>query len=166
MVKLINMELTETQIKLLKDLMIQSARKGNLANGGIVLEDGKIIASAESLVVSDTDATAHSERILVEKVCKLKHNNFTPGLTLVTVTEPCLMCISACSWAGYKQIAYMIPAKKYIDKIPWMAEITKINKQEIANSFHNPIELIHIDELENEFSKVFEEEMKYLLEKS
>ena len=154
------MKLTETQIKLLKDLMIKSAQKGNLANGGFVLENGKIIASAESLVVSNADATAHSERMLVEKVCKLKHNNFTPGLTLVTVTEPCLMRLSACSWAGYKEIAYIIPAKKYIDKIPWMAEITKIDKQKIANLFHNPIKLTHIKELENEFNKVFEEEMK------
>ena len=146
--------------------MVQSARKGNLANAGLVLEDGEVIASAESLVVSNTDATAHSERMLVEKVCKLKHDNFTPGLTLVSVIEPCLMCMSACSWAGYKEIAYIISAKKYIDKIPWMAEITKVDKQEIANLFHNPIKLIHIKELENEFSKVFEEEMKSLLEKT
>ena len=106
------MKLTATQIELLKELMVNSAKKGNLANSGMVLKNGKTIASAESLVVSNHDATAHSERMLVEEVCKKKKANYTPGLTMVTVVEPCLMCMSACAWAGYKEIAYIIPTKK------------------------------------------------------
>ena len=45
-------KLTKEQERLLKKLMINSARKGNLANSGIVLEGGKIIASSESLSLS------------------------------------------------------------------------------------------------------------------
>lgn len=157
------MELANKQIQLLKDLMTSSAKKGNLANGALVLKNGELVASSESLVSSDNDATAHAERLLVEQVCKQKENNYTPGLTMVTVTEPCLMCMSACAWAGYKEIHYIIPAKKYLDKIPWMSEISEINKEQIANSFHEPIKLIHLKELENEFSKLFEDLMNNLL---
>ena len=110
-----------------------SARKGNLANAGFVLDNKIVVASAESWVVSSSDATAHSERMLVETVCKLKHTNYTPGLTMVSVVEPCLMCMSACSQAGYKEICYIIPAKKYVKKIPWMTDTVIINKILIAN---------------------------------
>lgn len=157
------MELTQEQIKQLKELMINSARKGNLANSGLVIENGKTIATAESLVVSNHDATAHSERMLVGKVCRLKQNNYTPGLTLVTVCEPCLMCLSACAWAGYRALAYIIPAAKYIQKIPWMSENTKIDKQEVARTFSEPIKLIHLSQYEAEFSEVFETQMASLL---
>lgn len=157
------LELTQEQIKQLKKLMINSARKGNLANSGIVIENGKTIAMAESWVVTNHDATSHSERMLVEKVCKAKGNNYTPGLTMVTVCEPCLMCMSACVWAGYKKIAYIIPAKKYIKKIPWLSENTKVNKQEIARSFSEPIELILLIQYQKEFCRVFETESANLL---
>lgn len=157
------MKLSQQQIQELKELMVNSAKKGNLANSGLVIEDGKIIATSESWVVTNHDATAHSERMLVEKVCKLKGKNYTPGLTMVTVCEPCLMCMSACAWAGYKTIAYVIPASKYIEKIPWMSENTKVDKQEVAKTFSEPIELIHLAQYEDEFSKVFEAEMASLL---
>jgi len=155
--------LQKDQISILKELMVKSAQKGNLANAGFVLENDKIIASAESWVVSSCDATAHSERMLVEIVCKLKHSNYTPGLTMVTVTEPCLMCLSACSWAGYKDIAYIIPAVKYIKKIPWMSEVSGIDKNKLLSQFNNPLTIIHLKEYEQEFSNIFEAEMKELL---
>lgn len=158
------MKLTPDQIVLLKKLMKISAKKGNLANAGLVTENNIVIASAESWVASSYDATAHSERMLVEIVGKLKHSNYTPGLKMVSVVEPCLMCMSACSQAGYKEICYIIPAKKYIEKIPWMSD-TKADKQMIASNFYEPIILTHLEEYEKEFCKVFEQAMSNLLNK-
>lgn len=158
------MRLTTKQIKLLKDLMSNSARKGNLANSGLALENGKTIASAESLVVTNKDATAHSERILVEKIGKMKGSNYTPGLTMVTVVEPCLMCMSACSQAGYKEIAYIIPAKRYVKKIAWMTDVREsVDKQTVAKSFSKAIKLTHLSQYEEEFCEVFEKVMRDLL---
>lgn len=160
------MKLTTEQIQLLKDLMTNSAKKGNLANSGLVLENGKTVASAESWVVTNRDATAHSERMLVEKVGKMKGSNYTPGLTMVTVVEPCLMCMSACSQAGYKEVAYIIPAKRYVDKIAWMTDVKdSLDKQKIAQSFSEPIILTHLAEYEDEFCSVFEKVMQHLLSK-
>ncbi len=159
------MELTTEQIELLKTLMTNSANKGNLANSGMVLEDNKMIASDESLVVTNHNAIDHSERMLVEKVCKAKESNYTAGLTMITVCQPCLMCLSACSQAGYKTIAYIIPAKKYVDKIPWRTDNNQVNMEEIAKTMSDPIELIHLSQYEEEFSEVFEKAMDKRLNK-
>lgn len=141
-------------------LAISSARKGNLFNSAIVLEDDKVIATSESLVVTNNDATDHSERMLVSKVCKKKRSNYTPGLTMVTVVEPCLMCLSACSWAGYTQILFIIPTSKYIKKMPWMSDTKDLNKNSVLKHLNNPIKVIHLKELEEKFSKNFEKEME------
>ena len=155
------MKLTPGQTQLLKDLMIKSSQKGNLANAGLVLENEKMIASEESLVASNHDATAHSERMLVARVGELKNSNYTPGLIMVTVVEPCIMCMSACSQAGYAEIVYIIPAAKYIEKLGWkMTDSVKIDKQKLAQDFSSQIKLTQIKELEEEFSMVFEEAMK------
>ncbi|KKQ51366.1 hypothetical protein A3A52_01045 [Candidatus Woesebacteria bacterium RIFCSPLOWO2_01_FULL_39_14] len=159
------MKLTKEGIALLKKLMAISANKGNLANAGIVLENGKIIASAESLVVSSSDATAHSERMLVSEVCKLRHTNYTAGLTMVSVVEPCLMCLSACSQAGYKEIAFIIPAERYVEPIPWMTDIRNLDKEGLSKKFSNPLKYVHLKEHEGEFCKVFEKAMLRLLKK-
>lgn len=156
--------LTPAQIQTLKKLMKNSALKGNLANSGMVFENGKAIASAESWVVTNHDATAHSERMLVTKVCNSKGTNYTPGLIMLTVVEPCIMCMSACSQAGYSEIQYIIPAKKYVKKIPWMTDSSKTNKQDLAVNFSHPIKLTHLGKFEKEFCVVFEEAMKRLLE--
>jgi len=159
------MELSPKQLEQLKELMSNSARKGNLANSGMVLENSQTLACAESWVVTNHDATAHSERMLVEKICKQKSSNYTPGLAMVTVCEPCLMCLSACSQAGYKSIAFIIPAKKYVRKIPWMSDNQNINKDEIARTMSEPVELIHLAQYEDEFSVIFEKEMSTILNK-
>ncbi len=157
------MKLSNKQIELLKQLMGNSAQKGNLANSGLLIESGEIIASAESLVASNHDATAHSERMLVSRAGKLKGSNYTPGLQIVTVVEPCIMCMSAASQAGIKEIYYIVPAAKYVDKIPWTTDSTKTDKNKLAADFSEPIRLIHLKEYEEEFSKIFEEEMGKLL---
>ncbi|MDP1743198.1 MAG: hypothetical protein Q8L51_00240 [Candidatus Amesbacteria bacterium] len=157
------MNLTKEQIDLLKELMANSARKGNLANSGMVFENDKLLASAESWVVSNHDATAHSERMLVEQVCKSKEANYTPGLIMLSIVEPCTMCMSACSQAGYTKICYIIPASRYVVKIPWMTDGIKINKQELAQNFSEPLDLVRLTQYEEEFCKVFEKAMSRLL---
>ncbi len=160
------MTLTPDQIKILKTLMRSSARKGNLATAAFVLEGENVIASSESLVGTDSNMTAHAERLLVEKVGQLKKSPYTPGLIMVTVVESCLMCISACSQAGYKEIRYIIPAKRYVKDFHLMTDITDdLDKNDIASKLSEPIKLVHLGEYEDEFCKVFEPEMEPVFRK-
>lgn len=154
------MKLNSEQVKILKKLMIVSAKKGNLPNSGIVIEGDKTIASAESWVVSSCDATAHSERMLVQMVGNLKHSNYTPGLKMVSVVESCVMCLSACSQAGYEEVYYIIPAQRYKKSNPWMSDIYTMDKAVIAKNFASPIKFIHLKEYEEEFCKIYEEVYK------
>lgn len=154
------MKLTNEQIDLLKKLMTVSAKKGNLPNSGIVLEEDKIIASAESWVLSSCDATAHSERMLVQTVGSLRHSNYTPGLKMVSVIESCLMCLSACSQAGYDEVYYIIPTVRYKNSNPWISDIYTMDKAEIAKNLTHPVKFIHLNEYEEEFCKIYEEAYK------
>jgi tRNA(Arg) A34 adenosine deaminase TadA len=153
------MKLTEKQIKRLKDSMIESRKKGNIATAAIVLNaDGELIDSAESLVASDCDATAHSELTLVSRIGRKMKSNYTPGLIMITVLEPCLMCMSACSQAGYDKIYYIVPAERFLASNPLMTDVNdKVNKKKLAQNFSDPVELIHLERYEEEFSKLFEE---------
>ena len=139
--------------------MTRSAQKGNLANAALVIEEDRCIASGESLVASSFDATAHDERLLVEMVCKKKASHYTPGLIMVTVVEPCLMCLSACAQAGYKEVAFIIPAHRYIQKIPYMSDVIGLDKNVVAKAFLEPIALTHLKEFEEQFCDVFEKQM-------
>jgi len=151
--------LNNKQKSVLLDKMVSSARKGNLATSALALDKNKIVAASESWVVSQTDATAHAERMLIGRICQDRGNNHTPGLTLVTVVEPCLMCLSAAAWAGYERIAYIIPAKRYQEKIPWMSDCPGLDKDKIARGLRNSVTLEHLGLHEKEFARVFEKLM-------
>ncbi len=153
------MKLNKKQIKILKELMTASRKKGNIATSAIVLDkSGNLLGSADSVVASDHDATAHAELRLVSRVGKKLKNNYTPGLIMVTVLESCLMCMSACSQAGYEKMFYIIPAKRYLSTNPLMTDVNEnVDKTLIANNFSDPIKLIHLKEYEEEFCQLFEE---------
>ncbi|MBU3924676.1 nucleoside deaminase [Patescibacteria group bacterium] len=158
------MKLSQIQINTLEKLMITSGKKGNLPNGAILIDrKGKIICKGESLVATNKDATAHAERMVIEKVCKKIKSPIIPHYKLVSVFEPCLMCLSAAYWAGIKEIYYIIPACKYWDAIPWVSESKKINKNDLAGKFSEKIKLEHLGEYEKEFSKIFDEYAKNLI---
>ncbi|GAB4163039.1 MAG: hypothetical protein Fur003_5830 [Candidatus Dojkabacteria bacterium] len=145
------MKLTKTQINQLKKLMKASAQKGNLANGALLLDkNNKTIGMAESWVVSSCNATAHSEHLLVELACKLQNSHFTRGFKIVSVVEPCLMCLSAASQAGIEELAYIIPAQRFIKEIPWMSDVVGVDKHELCKRFQFKI-LFNKFECENVF---------------
>lgn len=152
--------LTNKQRIILLDLMKSSREKGNLANSAIAIKNNKIIAISESLVVSDNNATAHSERILVEKIGNHENSHISNGYSIVTVVEPCLMCLSACSQANIKNVYYIIPAKQYIKEIPWMSDINNFDKHMLAKKFSNQVNLVYLKNENPFFSKEFEELME------
>ncbi|MFB6088760.1 MAG: deaminase [Candidatus Aenigmatarchaeota archaeon] len=159
------MELKERQIETLKGLTKKSATKGNLPNAAIVLEGGEMIASSQSLVASDNNVTSHAELLAIEKICKLRESAWTPGLNLVSVVEPCTMCLSAASQAGYENVYYIIPAKRYEDEVLYITDVQVGFKEGLVKNFKNDINLIYLKGLEEEFSEVFEDVLPDSLKK-
>lgn len=161
------MELNQTQIKILKDLMIASGKKGNLPNSAILIDNaGKIAGESGSLVATSKDATAHAERLVIEKVCKMSNSPMIPQYKLISVFEPCLMCLSATWWAGIKEVYYIIPASKYWDSIPWAAEGKNIDKNDLINKFSEKMKFKHLSEYEKDFSGVFDDYIKNIISRN
>ncbi|MGB9707222.1 MAG: nucleoside deaminase [Microgenomates group bacterium] len=151
-------------IETLKELSVDSAKKKNLPTASILINNNdEVLAFSESLVASNTDATAHSERLVIEKYCKKIHSPIISNTKLITVIEPCLMCLSACYWAGIERVYYILPASLYWDKISWLVESKKINKQKIINQFEPPLQLFWLKKLMNEFRPVFENYIKNVI---
>ncbi len=160
------MKLIEPHLRILKKLAISSGKKGNLPNSAIIInKDGVIKGYSESLVATNTDATAHAERLVIEKVCKKNHLPVIPEYNLITILEPCLMCISASYWAGIKNIYYIISSSKFYNDLPWITESKKINKIQLINQFEEKINIIHLKEYETEFIKLFSSYIKRVIKR-
>ncbi len=152
------MELSKRIIEELKQLMIVSGKKGNLPNGAVLIGSytHKLLASSPSLVATNNDATAHAERLVISQYCQKIKKPFFENVILTTVFEPCLMCLSAAYWAGVEEVWFIIPASAFWDKIPWMAEGKKLNKQKILKKFNPPLTLRHLPSYEKEFTQTVE----------
>ncbi len=158
------MELTKSQIQTLKSLAIDSANKKNLPNAALMLDGNKIVESEGSYPASTPDATAHSERVVITNVCKRIGKFLLPATySIVSIFEPCLMCIGAAYWAGIKKIYYIIPASKYVDKIPWATESKTIDKHKLIAQFNEKMEIIKLDKYEKEFTALFDEYVKKIV---
>lgn len=161
------MKLTNEQIDKLKSLAINSAKKRNLPNGAIIIsQNGKIIDFSESLVATNTDATAHAERLVIEKVCKKEKSPVIPQYILITILEPCLMCLSACYWAGIKEIYFLIPSSRYSKKLPWITESKKLDKKMLIKKFEEKINYCHLKEYEEEFVAIFDKFIKKVIKRN
>lgn len=145
---------------ILQELMVNSAELGNLATGAVALEGQRVLAKSLSLVSSHRDATAHAELLLVKEVCDLKQSHFTPGLVMLCVLEPCLMCLSACAQAGYSDVQFIISADRFRDTCNYVSDVSAFDKALVVQHFVHPITFTHLREFEDEFSAVFARAMQ------
>jgi tRNA(Arg) A34 adenosine deaminase TadA len=79
---------------------------GQAPFGAVVVIGGKTIASAHNSVRATVDPTAHAEIMAIRKSCSKLYTTSLEDSTIYTTCEPCLMCLSACFWAGVKKIVY------------------------------------------------------------
>ena len=150
------MQLSGKIINSLERLLTFSGEQGNLPNAAVLVDSRthKLLASAPSLVATNSDATAHAERLVISQQCQEVKKPVLHNTILITVMEPCLMCLSAAYWAGIQLVYFVIPASVLWDEIPWMAESKKIDKHQLLTKFHPPLKLKHLPEYEKHFSKI------------
>jgi len=89
---------------------IDAARRGLLAGeppvGACLVRDGDIIATSNNGVISDLDATAHAEIRVIREACRQQRALSLAGCTLYATVEPCLMCLTACHYAGIGAVVF------------------------------------------------------------
>jgi tRNA(adenine34) deaminase len=74
--------------------------------GAVIVQAGKVVASAHNLTNLKTDPCGHAELLAIRKAAKkLKRWRLT-GCTLYVTLEPCAMCAGAIVWSRLDRVVY------------------------------------------------------------
>jgi len=92
-----------------------SLREGNNGFGAVIVQDGKIIASAHDKEDTEHDPTSHAEINVIKEASKILGGKLS-GCILVSTHEPCPMCAYAIIWSGITSIAYGYSIREAIDQ--------------------------------------------------
>ena len=74
---------------------IESAERGEIPVGALILRDGKIIAAAGNGRERDRSALAHAELTVIKEACRILGGWRLVGCELFVTLEPCPMCAGA-----------------------------------------------------------------------
>ncbi len=89
---------------------LEEARRGLLAGeppvGACLVADGQIVATLGNAVIGELDITAHAEMRVIRAACRQLRRLDLHGCTLYVTVEPCLMCLTACHYAGLNRVIY------------------------------------------------------------
>ena len=88
------------------ELAQQAKHKGNEPFGACLVQNGRIILSAENTINTENDPTGHAETNLVRKAGRTFPASTIEESILYTSTEPCAMCAGAIYWAGIKTVVF------------------------------------------------------------
>lgn len=148
--------MNQTIINKLLILAKAASKDNNFPIASVLVKNNEIVATQESAVATHNDPTAHSDLLLIQNYCRNKKLFELPEYELFTVFEPSLLGIGACTWAKVPKLHYIIPAERYYKDLQWCTESLELDKSSLANSFDNPVELIHHQDLVDLFSPLFE----------
>jgi len=87
-----------------KALRDQSMRAGDQAYGAVVVRDGVIVGEGPSLVVRDSDPTAHSELLAVRDAARRLRTRDLSDCDVYSTATPCPMCQGALYWARVRRV--------------------------------------------------------------
>jgi tRNA(Arg) A34 adenosine deaminase TadA len=89
---------------------LEAARRGMLAGeppvGACLVTGGEIIATLSNAVIGELDITAHAEMRVIREACGQLRRLDLSECTLYVTVEPCLMCLTACHYAGITDVIY------------------------------------------------------------
>jgi guanine deaminase len=89
---------------------IDIARRGLLAGeppiGACLVRNGEVIATQNNAVIGELDVTAHAEVRVIREACRELRTLELSDCRLFVTVEPCPMCLSACYYAGIREIVF------------------------------------------------------------
>lgn len=131
----------------------ESLAYGGFPVGAVVVVDDKVIATGISNGKVALDATSHAEIDAIRKASKKLGVRDLPGAVVYSSMEPCLMCFSACYWAGVTKIVYAIP-KTALPKQHYegLHDLRQVN-----NNNARSIQILHIPKLQESALKIVDE---------
>lgn len=88
------------------DLAKAAAKAGEVPVGAVVVQAGKIIASAHNLTETNHDPSAHAEILAIRAACEKLESARLPDCDLYVTLEPCTMCAAAISFARIRRLYF------------------------------------------------------------
>ena len=98
----------EEYIRRVNELAYISAKKGNDPFAALLVKDNKIVATTLDTSVEQSDPTAHAELELIRSYCKENNVFSLEEYTLVSSTEPCIMCSGAIHWSRIGKVIFSV----------------------------------------------------------
>jgi tRNA(Ile)-lysidine synthase len=86
----------------------QALDQGEVPIGAVVVWDEEELAVAHNQVEQNRDATAHAERLALQKALLKKQTKVLPGATVYVTLEPCAMCFGALAEAQVRRVVYAV----------------------------------------------------------
>lgn len=136
-----------------KEFLLRAIEKANesVANGGfpagaIIVKNDQIIGEGISIGNKLDDPTAHGESVAIRNACQNLSTTDLSGATLYASMQPCVMCLGAAMWSNISKIVFACPMNK-VDESYYGGHYDLI---EINSNFTHPIEIAHLDSLEND----------------
>ena len=126
----------------------RSMEEGNFPAGAVVVKNKTILSSEIS---SPFPNLFHADSKAVTKA--FEQNGPLTGATLYIGLESCLMCIGVAYWSGIRRIVYAVPKSLVSGSYYETAEDTSV----LMTKFNEPIERIHISELQQDALDIIKE---------
>ena len=133
-------------LKLAIEQAKKSVAKGGFPAGAIVVKDGEIIGRGVATGNLLHDPTSHDGIASIRDACSKLATTDITGATMYCSLQPCLMCFSASLWAGISTIIYECGQ----DKVSPEYYTGTTDMVKVSQESRNPIELIHVPEMEQE----------------
>ena len=87
----------------MRDLAVKN---GDRPYGAVIVRGGLIIGQSGSLVVLDSDPTAHAELATIRQTSRRLKDRNLAGATMYSSSRPCPMCEAAAYWAGIDRMVF------------------------------------------------------------
>jgi tRNA(adenine34) deaminase len=87
-------------------LAIDQAKEADFPFGAVIVRGDEVLALGQNTGKRTADPTAHAEMVAI-RTCLSKHApDALKSATIYASGEPCVMCMGAIIWCGFKRLVY------------------------------------------------------------
>ncbi len=124
----------------------ESVAQGGFPAGAVIVKNEKVISEGISVGNKQNDPTNHGEMAAIRAACKNLQSCDLSDAVLYASMQPCIMCLGASSWSAIPKIVFACQKEKVSNE--YYGGHYKLSS--INSELTQPIELVHLPELENE----------------
>jgi tRNA(Arg) A34 adenosine deaminase TadA len=136
----------------------ESVSQGGFPAGAVIVKNGEVVGEGVSVGNKLNDPTSHGETAAIRDACKNLKTSDLSDSVLYASMEPCLMCFGATMWSAVPKVVFALSKDKISPEYyGGHYETTAINSE-----LTSPIEVVHMNELENESLEIVKEWEKSL----